>query len=123
MQDFPVSSAHLSDGGYFLLLAGVPAARAEKTQSIKREVTLVIDRSGSRQGEKMEQARAAALQVINGLENGESFNIIDYSDSVASFADKAVVKNAQTIEEARAYIRRINANGGTAFARSAAICC
>jgi Ca-activated chloride channel family protein len=100
-------------GGYFLLLAGVPATRAEKTASIKREVTLVIDRSGSMQGEKIEQARAAALQVLNGLENGESFNIIDYSDSVASFADKAVVKNAQTIEEARSYIRRIAANGGT----------
>ncbi len=100
-------------GGYFLLLAGVPAARAEKTQSIKREVILVIDRSGSMQGEKIEQARAAALQVINGLENGESFNIIDYSDSVASFAEKAVVKNAHTIEEARSYIRRIVANGGT----------
>jgi Ca-activated chloride channel homolog len=100
-------------GGYFLLLAGLPATRAEKAQSIKREVTLVIDRSGSMQGEKMEQARAAALQVLNGIENGESFNIIDYSDSVASFADKAVVKNAQTIEEARSYIRRIAANGGT----------
>ncbi len=100
-------------GGYFLLLAGMPAVRAEKTTTIKREVTLVIDRSGSMQGEKMEQARAAALQVLSGLENGESFNIIDYSDSVASFADKPVVKNAQTIEEARSYIRRITANGGT----------
>lgn len=100
-------------GGYFLLLAGVPAARPEKTASIKREVTLVMDRSGSMQGEKMEQARAAALQVLNGLENGESFNIIDYSDSVASFAATAVVKNAQTMEEARNYIRLINANGGT----------
>jgi Ca-activated chloride channel family protein len=100
-------------GGYFLLLAGVPAARPEKMASIKREVTLVIDRSGSMQGEKMEQARAAALQVLNGLENGESFNIIDYSDSVASFAATAVVKNAQTMEEARSYIRLIRANGGT----------
>jgi Ca-activated chloride channel homolog len=75
-------------GGYFLLLAGVPVTKPEKTVSLKREVTLVLDRSGSMQGEKMEQARAAALQVINGLEDGESFNIIDYSDTVASFAEK-----------------------------------
>lgn len=100
-------------GGYFLLLGAVPATRPEKTASIKREVILVLDRSGSMQGEKIEQARAAALQVVNGLEDGESFNIIDYSDSVASFAEKAVVKNSKSIEEARAYIRRIQANGGT----------
>ncbi len=100
-------------GGYFLLLAGVPATRPEKSVSIKREVTLVIDRSGSMEGEKIQQVRAAALQVVNGLEDGEYFNIIDYSDSVASFAEKAVVKNSQSTEEARAYIRRINAAGGT----------
>ncbi len=100
-------------GGYFLLLAGVPATRPEKSVSIKREVTIVIDRSGSMAGEKIEQARAAALQVVNALEDGESFNIIDYSDSVASFAEKAVVKNSTTIEEARAYIRRIRDGGGT----------
>ena len=100
-------------GGYFLLLAGVPAMRPEKSISLKREVTLVIDRSGSMEGEKIQQVRAAALQVVNGLEDGESFNIIDYSDSVASFAEKAVVKNSQSTEDARAYIRRINAAGGT----------
>ncbi|MBS1811993.1 MAG: VWA domain-containing protein [Acidobacteria bacterium] len=100
-------------GGYFMLLGAVPAVRPEKSPSIKREVIIVLDRSGSMQGEKIEQARAAALQVVNGLNDGESFNIIDYSDSVASFAEQAVVKNAKSIEEARAYIRRINSAGGT----------
>ncbi|HEY0431890.1 MAG TPA: VWA domain-containing protein [Pyrinomonadaceae bacterium] len=99
-------------GGYFLLLAGVPAGhRAGPT--IKREVTLVIDRSGSMQGEKIEQARAAALQVVEGLENGEAFNIVDYSDSVARFAERPVIKNNQTIAQARAYIKRLRAGGGT----------
>ena len=100
-------------GGYFLLLAGVPSTRPEKSISIKREVTIVLDRSGSMAGEKIEQARAAALQVVNALEDGESFNIIDYSDSVSSFAEKAVVKNSTSIEEARSYIRRIRDGGGT----------
>ena len=99
-------------GGYFLLLAGVPAGtRAGPT--IKREVTLVIDRSGSMQGDKIEQARAAALQVVEGLEEGEAFNIIDYSDSIARFAAQPVIKNRQTIGQARAYITRLKADGGT----------
>ncbi len=100
-------------GGYFMLLGAVPAGRPEKAVSIKREVILVIDRSGSMQGEKIEQARAAALHVVNGLEDGEWFNIIDYSDSIASFSEQAIVKNADSLEAARAYIRRISSAGGT----------
>ena len=80
---------------------------------MKREVTLVIDRSGSMQGEKIEQARSAALQVLEGLEDGEAFNIIDYSDTVAKFAEKPVIKDKTTTDQARAYIKRIKSDGGT----------
>ena len=95
-------------GGYFLLLAGVPAsARGAQGNAIKREITLVIDRSGSMQGEKIEQARAAALQVVEGLNSGEAFNIIDYSDSIARFSERPVIKTDATIRQARAYIKRL----------------
>lgn len=100
-------------GGYFLLLAGVPADMQRTEAAIKREVTLVLDRSGSMHGEKMEQARAAALQVLEGLENGEAFNIIDYSDTVSKFSEKPVIKDANTLRQARSYIQRIKATGGT----------
>jgi len=101
-------------GGYFLLLAGAPAsARAENRPAIKREVTLVFDRSGSMKGEKFEQARAAALQVVEGLDEGEAFNVIDYSDSIASFAPRPVVKTPDSMREARSYIKRLAADGGT----------
>jgi Ca-activated chloride channel family protein len=100
-------------GGYFLLLAGVPANAGRNASAIKREVTLVIDRSGSMSGEKMDQARSAALQVVEGLDEGEAFNIIDYSDTVARFAERPVIKNKERIAQARAYIKSLRANGGT----------
>ena len=100
-------------GGYFLLLAGVPAGLQQKESAMKREVTLVLDRSGSMQGEKIEQARAAALQVLEGLEHGEAFNIIDYSDSVEMFAKGPVIKEPATMRQARDYIKRIKADGST----------
>ena len=99
-------------GGYFLLLAGVPAG-TRTGPTIKREVTLVIDRSGSMQGEKIQQARKAALQVVEGLEAGEAFNIIDYSDAVARFAQRPVIKNRETIGQARTYLNRLRAEGST----------
>ena len=100
-------------GGYFLLLAGVPADARKTTTAIKREVTLVIDRSGSMAGEKIEQARSAALQVVEALEEGEAFNIIDYSDTVARFAERPVIKDKAQMSQARAYIGRLKADGGT----------
>ncbi|HEY0726548.1 MAG TPA: VIT domain-containing protein [Pyrinomonadaceae bacterium] len=100
-------------GGYFLLLAGVPADMQRTEVAMKREVTLVIDRSGSMNGNKIEQARAAALQVLEGLEDGEAFNIIDYSDTVSKFSAKPVIKSANTLLQARGYIQTIKAVGGT----------
>lgn len=99
-------------GGYLMLLAGMPELKADQ-KVMKREVVVVLDRSGSMRGPKMEQAKAAALQVVEGLEEGEAFNIIDYSDSINSFAEKPVIKTVQTIAEARKYIKAITAGGGT----------
>ena len=102
-------------GGYFLLLAGLPIepekhAGADK---IQREVTLVMDRSGSMNGEKIEQAKEAALQVLAGLDNGEKFNIIIYSNVVELFSKEPVVKNPGNEKAARRYVNGIKASGGT----------
>jgi len=104
-----------SGGGYFLLLAGTPAKinDSQKGTIIKREVTLVLDRSGSMGGEKMDQAREAALQVIEGIEDGEAFRIIVYSDSVEVFSSKALIKSPETMEAAKKYLKSIRPVGGT----------
>ncbi len=98
--------------GYFMLVVGLPPEPA-KENPMNREVTLVIDRSGSMRGEKIDQARKAALMVVEGLRPGESFNIVDYSDQVNSFATGAVIKDNASIAKARDYIRGLNAEGGT----------
>ncbi len=98
-------------GGYFMLFLDAP--EASEGSPTKREVTLVIDRSGSMRGEKIEQAKAAALQIIEALDNGERFNIVDYSDTIERFASESVVKSADTVKQVRAYIANIKAVGGT----------
>jgi Ca-activated chloride channel homolog len=101
-------------GGYFLLLAGSPA-RPAKTDSagLKREVTLVIDRSGSMRGDKLAQVREAALQVLAGLDDGEPFNIILYNEGVDPFADRPVRKTRETIKDATKFLEGMTARGGT----------
>jgi Ca-activated chloride channel family protein len=103
-------------GGYFLLLAAVPERSKETESAIKREVTLVIDRSGSMRGKKLVQVKEAALQVIAGLKMGESFNIILYSNNVESFSSGPIVKTKSTEAKAEKYIEGITAMGGTNIA-------
>jgi Ca-activated chloride channel family protein len=102
-------------GGYFLLLAGLPAAppKSEDEPAIKREVTLVIDRSGSMRNEKIEQVKEAALQIIAGLKKGEAFNVIIYNNTVQWFSEKPVLKDKESEAAAKAYIEGITATGGT----------
>ncbi len=112
---YPDPSVGGGDGGYFLLLGGLPPRVTGNAPPMKREVTLVIDRSGSMRGPKIEQARAAAHQVIDGLSEGEFFNIIDFSDSIASLAGAPIEKTPESTRRAHEYITAIQANGGTAL--------
>ena len=102
-------------GGYFLLLAGLPPELLNNSDqpAIKREVTLVIDRSGSMRNEKIAQVKEAALQIIAGLGKGEAFNIFIYNNTVQRFAARPVIKTTETEKAARAYIEGISATGGT----------
>ena len=111
--------AHPDDngkGGWFLLLMSA-AGREEYGRDArapwKREVTLVIDRSGSMAGEKLDQARAAALQVVEGLDDGESFNLIVYNEAVESFAREPVKVTRESVREAREFIDGLRVSGGT----------
>jgi len=100
------------DGGWFLLLM-TPPKRAEGEAKLKREVSVVLDRSGSMAGEKLDQARAAALQVIEGLHEGEFFNLIVYNESVVKFSERPLVASRDNVLKARAFINGIRVSGGT----------
>jgi Ca-activated chloride channel family protein len=98
-------------GGYFLFVGDAP--EPAETAPMPRELTLVIDRSGSMAGQKMQQAKESARQIIAGLRLGERFNIIDYSGDIRSFAAQPVVKTDDSMKEALAYIDAIQAQGWT----------
>ncbi len=101
-------------GGYFLLLAGLPdeAGHGKKT-AVKREVTLVIDRSGSMRATKMDHVKKAARDILDGLEPGEAFNLISYNESVESFAPHPTILTQDTRARARYWIDHLHPNGGT----------
>ncbi len=108
----PDESTPEADGA-FLFLAGLPAQFAADGQTISREFTLALDRSGSMQGKKIEQVREAAMQVLEGLKEQESFNIITYNDAVTSFAKTPVRNTLDNRNAAKEFIQAVRPRGGT----------
>jgi len=101
------------DGGYFLLLAGLPTSPISEANAIKRELTLVLDKSGSMKGTKIEQARQAVSQVISELDEGEAFNLITYNNDIDHFNNEPLLKDTITEEAALSFISTIDAGGST----------
>ena len=101
------------DGGYFLFLAGLPTELVRDDNDIKRELTLVLDRSGSMRGVKIEQVKQAARLVISGLADGEAFNLITYNADINTFNDEPLIKNQSTVQAALNYLDTITATGNT----------
>jgi Ca-activated chloride channel family protein len=97
-------------GGYFLLLVQAPAMPA---RAVLRDVTVVLDRSGSMAGSKMDQARATALQVFEGLQEGEGMQLIDYGTTVERAWPRSVAKAKETTQQLRAHLDRVRPGGGT----------
>ena len=80
---------------------------------IQKVFTLIIDRSGSMSGSKIQQAKDAATYIVNSLNTGDKFNIIDFDDQVTSlFTDHADV-NLANINTALNYINQLTADGST----------
>ena len=97
--------------GYFLLLIS-PKYDVKKTDILEKDFIFVLDRSGSMEGEKIEQAKAALRFCMRNLNDGDRFNLISFHTDVDPFSKKLVpVKDKR--EEALAFISHIDAQGGT----------
>ena len=101
-----------SDGWFALSLAApdMPGAVAAK------DVTIVIDRSGSMIGEPMANARAAAMDMIRRLDSRDRVNVISFSDEVDPLFKTPHALEGDTRETALAYVDRLRDGGGTDIA-------
>ncbi|MHB9034211.1 MAG: VIT domain-containing protein [Anaerolineae bacterium] len=104
-----------SADGYFLLLLTPPMEPATE-QVIAKDVTLVLDTSGSMRGEKMDQAVQAAEYILNQLGPDDRFNIIRFSTDVQPFRENLVP--VSDIDQAIVWLGNQAARGGTNIYRA-----
>ncbi len=97
------------DGFFVLLLA--PSVEADSGEIVAKDVILVVDTSGSMEGQKMSQVKEAATFVLDNLNQGDRFNVIAFSTGVRNFAQGVVP--GDDAGDYRQFIDRLEAVGGT----------
>jgi len=100
-----------NEAAFALLTVSPPAAPRGETTA--RDVTLVLDVSGSMQGGKIEQARAAGKQLLATLRPSDRFRLIDFSSDVRTFRDDFVAATPANVRDADRYLDALEAQGGT----------
>lgn len=96
----------------FTLLSVTPPA-SRQTDAIARDITLVLDVSGSMNGRKIEQARAAGRQLLATLRESDRFRLIDFSSDVRTFRDDFVSATPDNVRQATRYLDALEASGST----------
>lgn len=109
-----VTHATPGEDGYFMLLLAPAEARSGRT--VPRDLTLVVDISGSMSGTKLEQAKAALQQAIGTLGQDDRFRLIAFSSTVRRFRDGFVAPTRDNLSSAREFIDALGAEGGTNIA-------
>jgi len=99
-----------AEDGFALITVTPPAVASRSTP---RDLTFVVDVSGSMRGQKMEQARAAGRQMLASLEPQDRFRIIDFSTDVRTFASGFTTATRRNIDEAMRYLDDLRPDGST----------
>src|SRR5881397_731313 len=101
------------DGSFMLLLAPGQAAQAV---TLRRDLVAVLDVSGSMSGEKLDQAKAALVQLLGTLRARDRFRVVTFGSSVRGYAAGWTEASADGVRSAQDWVRRLTAEGGTNIA-------
>lgn len=101
-----------SEDKYFMLLLHPQIDM--KSVPDPKDILLVLDKSGSMRGVKMEQAREALLYVLDHLPPQDRVGIVAYDSQVMTFRDDWVLaSDKEAMGSARSFVQALSPSGGT----------
>ncbi|MEO8138609.1 MAG: VIT domain-containing protein [Gemmatimonadota bacterium] len=106
-----LTNAPGGEDGYAMLLLAPPAN--EEGPVVPRDLSFVVDVSGSMSGQKLDQAKAALRQAIGTLRPEDRFRLVAFSSGVRNFRDGWAPVTPETLRDARTFIDALEADGGT----------
>lgn len=98
------------EDGFFMLLVQPPLT-LDEADIIPKDVIVVLDQSGSMDGEKWEQAQEAAIYVLENLNRSDRFNLILFSTGWRVFSNS--MESPAQARGAIDWIKGQQAIGGT----------
>jgi len=98
---------------YGLLMIAPPTKQDEQTPRVPRDLTFIIDTSGSMAGPSIEQAKASLAAALTRLTTQDRFNIIQFNNTVRSLFPTLEPVTTTTIKKAIHYAEHLSADGGT----------
>ncbi len=103
----------VGEDGYFMLLLAPGAAADAPGGALRRDLVAVIDISGSMSGAKIEQAKAALIQLLGSLRTSDRFRLVAFSGGVRRYAEGWTDATTEGRRDAATWIRSLEAEGGT----------
>jgi Ca-activated chloride channel family protein len=94
----------------------VPSTSFGERAGGPRQVVFVLDRSGSMNGHPMAQARKALEACLGALAREDRFGLVAFDDRVEVFKPSLTEGTSESREEARRFLKGIDARGGTELA-------
>jgi len=94
------------------LYVGLTGRQAERGQRAPLNVAIVLDRSGSMSGRKIEEAKRAAIMAIRRLQDDDIVSVVTYETTVDVLVPATKARDRQAIAQA---VRSIQSAGRTAL--------
>lgn len=99
-------------GGHFALHL-TPALDYAANEVVPRDIVFLIDTSGSQGGDPIEKSKVLMRRFIQGLNPKDTFNIVDFASATSRLADRPLANTQANREKALAYVKALDADGGT----------
>ncbi|MDQ7826669.1 MAG: VIT domain-containing protein [Candidatus Eremiobacteraeota bacterium] len=112
IEDACLTHASKARGGFFSLIVQ-PPLRPEKAQITPKEMIFVIDSSGSQMGWPIEKAKETMKYCIENMNDGDTFNLMAFSNNVVKLFDAPQPNSKKNREEALDFLAHRLGGGGT----------
>ncbi len=100
------------DEGYFLLTLS-PGFGEKNAEITEKDITFVLDVSGSMVGKNLDQAKKALRFCVENLNQGDRFEIIRFSTEAEALFKELTPFRKENLDKARRFIDDLKAIGGT----------
>lgn len=101
------------DQRHLLLMLMPPTTSIDPGDLPPRDLTIVIDTSGSMHGVSLQQAKEAVLLALNGLQPADHFNMVQFNSTTSQLFPHSVPATPANVRTALSWVRNLQANGGT----------